>query len=347
MTLLPYFLEWTMSFYSLAKGLTGEVPGTPMSLAQTKVQDALGAIYDQSDWGFTTQYAGWLVPGLLANSGTFTVTPYQNTVIADAVATAKLASLAAPPFLTTLQYRDPERAPYNIVGYDTTTNAPFATLTLDRPWMEPTKGPGQPYMVYQCYFVSPVQDFRRFIEIRDTTDAGRLNFWSMSQADLSRCDPQRTQFADPAYVVSMGVDQRPGSATLGWQMFELWPHQLNYVPYSFSYKRRGPMLVNPTDTVPYPLTEELVSIKAQEQLYQFKAAMAEEKAKGAGAGWMVLAGKAAKDYENRLSLILSIDINLRSDNIDRVGQCDDRWKTGRPYSNDLGSLNVGGYPEGR
>ena len=200
-------------------------------------------------------------------------------------------------------------------------------------------------MIYQAYFVAPVQDFRHFIEIRDTTDAGRLNYWSYSQADLARRDPQRTCFADPAYVVQVGVDQRPGSATLGWQMFELWPQQLSRVPYSFSFKRRGPMMVAPTDTVPYPLTEELVSLRAQEQLYQYKSAMAEEKVKGAGAGWMVLAGAAAKDYANRLSYILPVDMNLRNDNLDRVeGYGYDRW-SGRPYSNNLGGLNVGSYPE--
>ena len=127
-----------MSFYTLSKSLSGEVPGTPLSYAQTKVQDALGSIFDSSDWSFQTQYAGWLCPGQVANSGTFTTTPYSTAVIADATATAALAAYVAPPFLTTLQYRDPARAIYNIVGYDTTTNAPFATLTLDRPWMEPT-----------------------------------------------------------------------------------------------------------------------------------------------------------------------------------------------------------------
>jgi hypothetical protein len=334
-----------MSFITIATSLTGEVPGTPRSLAQSRTQDALGKIFDSSDWSFQTAYAGWLTPGIVANQGTYTTTPYQNTVIADATGTAVLAALSGPPLLTTLQYRDPARAIYNIVGYDTTTNAPFATLTLDRPWMEPTSGPGQPYMIYQCYFVAPVQDFRHFIEVRDTTDAGRLNYWSLSQADLARRDPQRTKFADPAYVVSVGTDQRPGSSTPGWMMFELWPQQLARVPYSFSYKRRGPMMVAPSDTVPYPITEELVEWKAKEILYQYKAAMAEEKSKGAGAGWMVLSGEAKKEYDERFSFILPIDINLRSDNIDRVGMCDDRWWGGRPYSNDLGGLNVGSYPE--
>lgn len=332
-----------MSYYSMAKSLTGEVPGTLLSLAQTRLNDALGKIYDQSDWSFQTQYAGWLVPGQLANSGTFTTKPYTNTVIADAVATAALATITEP-LITTLQYRDPARAIYNIVGYSLTLNAPFATLTLDRPWMEPTSGPGQPYMVYQCYFVAPVQDFRKFLEVRDTTDAGRLDFWSYSQADLARRDPQRTQFADPAYVVPYGVDMRPGTSTPGWQMFELWPQQLSYVPYSFSYKRRGPQLVNMSDTVPYPLTEELVEWKAKEILLQFKAAQAEEKSKGGGNGWMVMSGAAKKEYDERFSFILPVDINLRNDNMDTISG-DDNF-AGRPYSNNLGGLNVGGYPEG-
>jgi hypothetical protein len=218
-------------------------------------------------------------------------------------------------------------------------------LTLDRPWMEPTSGPGQPYMIYQCYFVSPVQDFRRFLEVRDTTDAGRLNFWSYSQADLARRDPQRTQFADPGYVVPVGVDQRPGTSTPGWPMFELWPQQLARVPYSFSYKRRGPLLVNPTDTVPYPLTEALVEAKSREVLLQYKAAQAEEKAKGAGQGWLVMAGMAKKEYDEQMSYILPIDVNLRTDNMDQVDGYDD-YGEGRPYSNNLGGLNVGSYPEG-
>jgi hypothetical protein len=267
-------------------------------------------------------------------------------VIANATATTAIATGLASSgvLITTLQYRDPSRAAYNVIGYDTTTNAPFAILTLDRPWMEPTWGPGQPYMLYQCYFVAPVADFRHFVEVRDTTNAGRLDYWSYSQADLARRDPQRTSFADPAYVVSAGTDQRPGSSTLGWQMFELWPQQLSYVPYSFSYKRRGPTLVKPSDTVPYPLTEELVEWKAKEILYQFKAAMAEEKSKGAGAGWLTLAGMAQKEYQERFGFILPVDVNLRSDNIDRL-ETSNEYGQNRAYSNNLGGLNVGGYPE--
>lgn len=332
-----------MPFYSIAKRLTGEVPGTPLELAKTRINDALGRIYDAADWSFQVGYAGWLCPGQVANSGSFTTTPYSTQVVANATASAALVALTAPPFITTLQYRDPARAIYNIVGYSAVGSPPVVTLTLDRPWMEPTKGPGQPYMIYQAYLVAPVQDFRRFLEVRDTTDAGRLDFWSYSQADLARLDPQRTTFADPAFVVPVGFDSRPNTSTPGWQMFELWPQQLSYVPYSFSYKRRGPQLVNQNDTAPYPITEEMIEWKAKEILLQSKAAQAEEKSKGAGAGWMIMAGAAKKEYDERLSYILPIDINLRTDNMDHVDYGNNDWGS-RPYSNDLGQLNIGGYP---
>jgi hypothetical protein len=60
---------------------------------------------------------------------------------------------------------------------------------------------------------------------------------------------------------------------------------------------------------------------------------------------MVLAGAAKKEYDERFSFILPVDINLRNDNMDRV-EGYDRWGRNRPYSNNLGGLNLGGYPEG-
>jgi hypothetical protein len=336
-----------MSFYTMSKSITGEIPATTLSLVQNKVAEALGKVYDEYDWSFQTMYAGWLAPGLLANSGTFTVTPYQNTIIADATATAVLLTLIGNPLLTTLQYRDPARAIYSIVGYDDGQTAgqgnfPFATLTLDRPWMEPTSGPGQPYMIYQAYFVSPVQDFRKFIEMRDTTNARALDFTSYSQADLANCDPQRTDFSDPKYVVPCGVDLRAGSATYGYPMFELWPQQLSRVPYSYSMKRRGPALVKPTDTVPYPLTEELVMHRAKELLYFFKEAQKGENVdRGSGANWLLLAQSSRAEYKDVLEKIQAIDINLHNEAISHVNS--GFGSNGDAYANRLGQLNIGGF----
>lgn len=413
-----------MSFYTLSKNLTGEVPKTPLSLARTKITEALNLIYDSYDWSFKTQYAGWLTPGQLANQGTFTTTPYFNQVTADAVATQAVLSIQGNPLLTTLQYRDPSRAIYNIVNLSSATTVAYLTifaagaaqtpgiytypvqdaggpgagatvaitvnpdgtvtlppvvlttgtgytnpfvifaeggaaasfivvlnaiLTLDRPWMEPTTGPGQPYMIYQAYFVAPVPDFEKFLEVRDTTNIGRLDFWSYSQADLALRDPQRTEYDDPDYVVPYGFDQRPGSSTLGYQMFELWPQQLSMCPYSFSYKRRGPApnFLPGNDTTcfpPYPITEEMVSWRSKEVLYQFKEAQKEKEAvRGSGANWILLSQMAKKEYDACLEKVQARDINMRNDAVSHVE--DPRWQSNQPFSNRLGQLNVGRYPQ--
>lgn len=418
-----------MSFFNIAKGLTGRVPGTPLSLAQETVAEALGKIYDQTDWSFqrTITYANWLCPGNVANVGTYNVTPYSNTVIANGAATNALAlGLASSGvFVTTLQFRNPAYSIYNIIASGTTdtvaylqiatpganqtpgtyivngvggtgigsqalitvgvngvvSNAPIilasgsgyttpsglptftlaaggtaatfipllnTVLTLDRPWLEPVSGQ-QNYMIYQAYFVAPVADFRKFIEVRDTTDACRLNFWSMTQAELAIRDPQRTEFADPSFVVPAGIDQRPGSSTLGYQMFELWPQQLSYIPYSFSYRRRGVIPQTYNDFVimspPYPITEELVKWRSLEVLYQFKEAQKEKsEARGAGANWMMLAQMAGKEYAEVLDKILAIDVNINGEMFTRI-EGRGRLPSNRPYSNQLGGLNVGGYPE--
>jgi len=340
-----------MSLYTIAKNLTGIIPSTPMALALSSVSRALGKIYDQTDWSFQKSQASWLCPGkLFDNNGSFTVTPYSNQVVADATATAALVAYDTAgnlPLLTQLQYRDPDYSLYNIVGFDATTNAPYATLTLDRVWGEPTSGSGQPYMIYQAYFVAPVQDFRKFIEIRDVTNDTFLDFWSMTQAELAQRDPQRSDFSDPRFAVPAGIDQRAGSATLGWQMFELWPHQLSYVPYNFTYRSRGPLPSTQSDyqtmTIPYPLTEEMVEWRAREVLCQFKEAQKDRATpKGAGANWIVLAQMAKAEYTDLYDKALSIDLNLDGE---QINYTDRRRLTKGSYATMHGNLNLGSYPE--
>lgn len=336
-----------MSFITMAKGITGEIPGTPLRLAQRKIRQAQIKIYNSFDWSFKTFYAGWLAPGLRLSSGTYTVTPFTNTVIGDAVATAAVQSLSGQPFITQLQYRDPSRAIYSIIAADYTTNAPFVTLTLNRPWMEPTDGPGQPYFIYQAYFPVPFKDFDRFIEIRDTTNARRLDFTSFSQADLAREDPQRTDFADPEYVVAYEIDRRPNSPTFGNMLYELWPQQLSRVPYAFSARRRGPLLYQPDDELLHPLTDELVEARAMELLCLWKEAQKEQGKdddRGSGSNWAFLAKSWNAVYKEALMDVEKVDVNLHNDLITRIDRCA-TIDSNQPYSNRLGQLNIGGYPQ--
>lgn len=334
-----------MAFVDMYKSLAGgEIPGVSERLAKNKINEALGNFYDETDWSFQTQYGGWLNPGLVASTGTVTVTPGVNTVLGDAAASAAWAAIKFP-LITQLQFRNPSYSLYNVVGYDG-----VSTLTLDRPWMEPVSGAGNTYWMYQAYFAVPVQDFRKFTYILDTTDNAPVDFSRKSQADLAQDDPQRLVFGPtvPTYAVPYGVDQRPGSSTLGWQLWEIWPHNLSYMPYTLGYKRRGPRLINPADTVPYPMTDDLVTWRAKEILYLFKEAQKGEGAqRGNGADWRFLAEYARVQWDGKagkgglLRNIRAIDANLHHDFVtrpksDSCGASRDGYSTMR-----TGQLNIG------
>lgn len=334
-----------MSFGSLAKSLAqGEIPGLSLAFAKSTINEALKRIYTEVDWSFQTEQAGWLVP-VLINSGTYTCTPYSTQVIADADATAALAAITGQPLITQRQFRNPSWALYNIIAYDTTTKAPFATLTLDRPWMEPVSGAGLPYMIYQAYYPVPVADFTKFIEIRDTLNQAPVSFTGKSQADLSVEDPKRLMYGPrmPTFAVPWGVDKRTGSATYGYVMYELWPHVLSLVPYSFSYKRSGTLLVNPGDDLVYPITEELVKWRCKEIFYQWKEAQKGDNVeRGAGANWQFLAQAAAAEYKEELKKVRALDANLHRDFVTRSTQMRQANRDG--YSTmRTGNLNVGTF----
>lgn len=338
-----------MSLFSIAMNLTKLVPDTPLPRAQMGVYRALEAIYNQCDWSWSKGFAGWLAPGMVFNGiGTFTTTPYSNQVIADATATAALIAYTGRPLITELQYRNPAFAIYDIVAYDyNTINPGFVTLTLDRPWMEPGSGSGQPYYIYQQYFVAPVQDFSKWVAIQDFTNDQPMDFWSMTRADLANLDPQRQDQSLSTNVVPAGIDQRAGSATFGWQRFELYPWQGNLTPYTLTYRRRGALPETQDDWITMfpeaPITENMVEFKAKEILLQDKAAEMEAKVPGSGRGMMMLSEMAQKKYYEYFGQVLSIDLNLDGEGLIHTHQ-PGKWQGGDSFATLGGKINLGGYP---
>lgn len=334
----------------MARRLSLEVPGLADSYAKTLLNEALGHIHDEQMWSYQLKESNWLTPGLLFNSGSgagpgssagsVTFTPYSNQVVGDATASAAWAAYAKRPLLTELQIRSPYYSLYNIVGYDVTSNPPFGTFTLDRPWLEPLSTAGQAYMIYQAYFVVPVSDFRRFLAARDTSNNAPMDYWSKSQKDLSVEDPQRTIFNNPVYFVPYEVDQRPNSSTAGQMMYELWPHPLSILPYSYDYLRRGPELTAPSDTVPYPITEDMVLWQAKSSAYLYKEAQKGENVeRGSGADYKFLAQAAQAKYELKKKEIKARDRDL-------VELYFNRWRpnyfnNAEPFATINAQLNVG------
>lgn len=335
-----------MALAQMAFSLTGQVPGMEMPLAITTINEALGYIYDFQIWSFQFKEDGWFTPGLQFQGsafgqslGTITATRFTTMVVGDATAAAAwLAySLAGTlPVLTSFQIRSPYYSLYNIIAYDG-----INTFTLDRPWMEPD-GAGLTYMIYQAYFPVPVTDFKRFLEIRDTTNAAPINYAKYSRRDLSVRDPQRTVFNLPAYAVPYEPDARVGSPTLGNMLYELWGHPLSQLPYTFSYLRRGALLLLPTDTVPYPLTEELVMWRAKEVAYLWKESQKGEGIqRGAGADWRFLSERADTEYKKALKIISDRDRDMVMAYFTRLYPGAEMGFFGEPFATINSQLNVG------
>lgn len=216
----------------------------------------------------------------------------------------------------------------------------IATLTIDRPWTEPPISAGS-YLIYQCYYVLP-NNFRRFISVSDYTNNDPMDWWTMTRADLDIEDPQRTEFDQPEFIVQYGADVRPGSATYGNLVVEMYPHPISQLPYTFVCLCNTAPLVNPTDSVPWPLTDELVKWRAREVLYQWKESQrGDEMERGSGANWQFLAQAARKEYDDRLKKIRLKDRNL----VDLYYQ-KARLTTaygGEPFMNTSNTANVGWF----
>jgi len=338
-----------MSLNSMAQRMVLEVPGLSSPYARTLLDEALGLIEDSQMWSFQLGTSGWLTPGLLfpggpgTSLGTVTVTPYSDQVIGDAVSSAAWAeyvNAGTSPLLTECQFRSPDYSLYSIINYDTSSNPPFGTLTLDRLWMEPG-GVGQSYMIYQAYFPVPVPDFKRFLSARDTSNNAPMDYWSLSQKDLAVKDPQRTIFDEPNYIVPFAPDARPTSPTLGSMLYELWPHPLSVLPYTFQYLRRGPRLALPSDTVPFPLTEEAVLWRAKNSAYVYKEAQkGEDMQRGSGADWKFLAEAAMEEFKIAMKPVKDRDRDLVELYFMRYKP--DMYNGGEPFATQNMKLNVGG-----
>jgi hypothetical protein len=184
-----------------------------------------------------------------------------------------------------------------------------AVITTDRPWMEPAQA-SSGYMIYQAYFPAPL-GFKRWYYASDTSNNNPMDWWSMSQIDLAEEDSERTDFNQPTNIVPYQIDTRLGSATLGQMLFELWPHPISQLPYTFGCQANWPTLQAPTDTVPYPLTDEIVKLRSYEMLYLWKESQkGDSMERGSGANWQFLAQAIRAEYTDRLKRIRLMDRNL-------------------------------------
>ncbi len=147
-------------------------------------------------------------------------------------------------------------------------------------------------------------------------------------------------FNDPNYFVPYQQDQRPNSATFGNMLYELWPHPLNQLPYTYMYLRMGPTLQGPNDTVPYPLTEEPVVWRAKEVAGMFKEAnKGEDMQRGQGADWKFFIQEAQEQFKGTMKPVKDRDSDLVNLYLDKWRP--DFYDAGEPFATVNGGLNIG------
>jgi hypothetical protein len=294
---------------------TATVPYPPL-LTQQQIRVPEYSLYNIIALGNngTVAYATVQTHGASQNPGTYVVPVLDPGIGAGGTVSITVnanGTVTLPPVLLTAGSN--YTTPY-IVFAEGGTSATFsvtliATITIDRPWGEPLISAGG-YMIYQAYYPAP-PGFKRWYSISDYTNSNFLDWWSLNQVSLSQEDPQRTEFSQPEYVVYYGQDQRLGSATIGQALYELWGHPLASLPYTFNCQCNWPALVNPNDTVPYPLTEEILKFRTYQEIALWKESQkGDEMERGSGANWQFLWGAHQKEYKDDLRQIRIMDRHL-------------------------------------
>jgi hypothetical protein len=219
----------------------------------------------------------------------------------------------------------------------TFTVTQIAVLTLDRLWTSPAQV-NSGYMAYQAYFPLPA-GYRRTYAIRDLVNNQPMNWDKYTQVDLAIIDPQRTDFSQPEYVVYVGPDMRPGSATYGQGLVELWQGPITQLPYACQWQVNWPPLVNPNDTVPPPLTEELLKFRAYEVISLWKESQkGDEMERGSGANWQFLAKYYHDEYLYCLKRIRVADRNIADLYFQKMNR---NPINSEPFASVTGQLSVG------
>lgn len=301
-----------MSLATMIAEMRGAVPNYSAMLARTHIREAWTDIRKMRGWSFQLGNSGFSAPSAVGN-GTVTVTLGSATVTGDATASAAWATASTPvSLLTQRQFRIAFGTIYNILSVDFTIPT-AATLTLDRPYIDQQTGSGLGYKIYQCYYPVPVDGFLAWESILDVGNVIWLNVSPTRRGRewADQWDPQRQIFMNPQAVLPYGPDTRTGSATFGRMMYELYPQPLSQYTYQSWYSWEGPDLVAGTDTLPYPMTEQVVKAYARVKAYEWAEANKDPaNPRGAGADFRFLMGGALSEAKAWLKDVRGVDQDL-------------------------------------
>lgn len=301
-----------MALIDMCSELEQAIPGLDRTYAKTLVKRAWRVVRDANLWSFQLAQGGFSTPEILT-AGDISIPGGMGSSVIVGDATASAAWLALPMYFapTFQQIRAKGYSIYSIIAMDATNPAAVA-LTLDRPFIDPLRQyTSVGYQMFQAYIPAP-KGFKRWLNIADMFNCWSLDIWTSRRTENME-DPSRLFTSNPFRIMGMGTDQRGAgtttpSATLGQQLYELYPNPSCPIPYQTYYAWDGPELVRNSDTLPYPITEDLVLTKARTYAYEWaesrKDVMA---AKGSGANYSMLHKECGLDFLLRLKTLRMLD----------------------------------------
>jgi hypothetical protein len=308
-----------MALVDMASELSEAIPGLDRIYSKTLIKRAWRVVRDSNLWSFQLAQGGFSTPQLLT-AGSISVPGGigSTTLIGDATATSAWAALSFYFSPTVQQIRANGYSIYSIIAYDngsdpsSSPNFPFATLTLDRPFVDPLPFyTGVGYQMFQAYIPAPA-GFKRWLNIADMFNCWPLDIWT-SRRTANMVDPSRLYTSNPICVLPLGTDQRGAgtnnaSATLGQQLYELYPNPSTAISYQTYYVWTGPELINNSDELPYPITQDVVLEKAKTYAYEWAEARKDVMAaKGSGANYLMLKKEAQSTFDIRLKGLRLLD----------------------------------------
>lgn len=272
------------TFEYLWNELISTVDGLDPFSAQKFINRSYIDIANQREWGFLRGRAVVQVPNSVS-TGTVSLTQFSTAIQFSVAAAAVLDVFGLNPPITQCQIKT------GALGgaYSITEYTAGGAAVLDRAYQEDTNATAT-YTLLRC-FVSPPDDFLRFISINDTLRSKPMMYgprWT--QQTLDRYDPQRVDTSEP-YVFATYVYRD------GHTQYEIWPNPTVGQIFIVEYRKRGIDLVA-GDSLPDAIGTDLVLSRAKYRAYEFGAAHAATVSKAQV--YMALMKEANVDYMVKL-----------------------------------------------
>lgn len=311
-----------MSWQTMSLELNSQVP-VPFPFCKTLINRAWKDVQRKRIWSFLWGDAAIPTPNPIS-TGTVTTVLGDPKVNGDADASAAWAGLPLVMALTTRQFRVGQGTIYNIIAanFDDPT---AVVLTLDKPYVDPTLGPGTGYTIYGVYFNGPVKDFLWWESLRDPVSGYPLKT-TMTREFVDRVDPQRFQAGWPRAFIPYQVNMQPGNF-FGYPMYEIWPAPLNNYTYVGTYFRKGMGFTNPSDIVNPMIDEDAVVELGKHYAYEWCEANREKVPSAmARSDFKFLMGKTMKQYNNLINDSILQDEEQSHRNVIPAGESE-YWDT--------------------